>query len=139
SILDKVIAIKATVVATTHYPELKAYGYNKDTVMNASVEFDVASLQPTYRLLMGVPGRSNAFEISERLGLSSETITHAKSYLGLDAKNVENMIVDLEDTEKRVENMIVALDKTKKSAENKEAEAAETVETAQQLKQELEK
>ncbi|HLR53192.1 MAG TPA: endonuclease MutS2 [Pseudogracilibacillus sp.] len=125
SILDKVIAIKATVVATTHYPELKAYGYNKDTVMNASVEFDVASLQPTYRLLMGVPGRSNAFEISERLGLSSETITHAKSYLGLDSKNVENMIV--------------ALENTKKSAENKEAEAAETVETAQQLKQDLEK
>src|SRR5699024_395031 len=97
-------------------------GYNKDTVMNASVEFDVASLQPTYRLLMGVPGRSNAFEISERLGLSSETITHAKSYLGLDSKNVENMIV--------------ALENTKKSAENKEAE---TVETAQQIKQDLEK
>lgn len=125
SILDKVIEIKATVVATTHYPELKAYGYNKEEVMNASVEFDVASLQPTYRLLMGVPGRSNAFEISERLGLSTATISHAKSYLGIESKNVENMIV--------------ALENTKKAAEEKEAEAAETVEAAQQLKQDLEK
>lgn len=125
SILDKVIDIKATVVATTHYPELKAYGYNKAAVMNASVEFDVASLQPTYRLLMGIPGRSNAFEISERLGLPSATITHAKSYLGLDSKNVENMIV--------------ALENTKKAAEEKEVEAAETVEAAQQLKRDLEK
>lgn len=125
SILDKVIDINATVVATTHYPELKAYGYNKEAVINASVEFDVASLQPTYRLLMGVPGRSNAFEISERLGLSSATIAHAKSYLGIESKNVENMIV--------------ALENTKKAAEEKEAEAAEIVEAAQQLKQDLEK
>src|SRR5699024_8439226 len=69
--------------------------------------------------------RSNAFEISERLGLSSATIAHAKSYLGIESKNVENMIV--------------ALENTKKAAEEKEAEAAEIVEAAQQLKQDLEK
>lgn len=103
AILDEVIDREARVVATTHYPELKAYGYNRESVMNASVEFDVETLRPTYRLLMGVPGRSNAFEISDRLGLRKEIIEHAKSYVGIDSKNVENMITALENTKKEAE------------------------------------
>lgn len=103
SILDEVIAHGARVVATTHYPELKAYGYNRDNVVNASVEFDVQTLQPTYRLLIGVPGRSNAFEISKRLGLSDSVINQAKSHIGIDSKSVENMIASLENARRRAE------------------------------------
>ena len=107
SLLDQVIDHQARVIATTHYPELKAYGYNRKSVMNASVEFDVETLRPTYRLLMGVPGRSNAFEISERLGLDVEIIQHARSYVGIDSKNVENMIAALENSKKSAEKELV--------------------------------
>lgn len=99
SILDAVIARGARVIATTHYPELKAYGYNRKQVINASVEFNVDTLQPTYRLLIGVPGRSNAFEISKRLGLDERIINHAKELIGVDSKNVENMIASLEQSQ----------------------------------------
>ncbi len=103
SILDEVISRKARVIATTHYPELKAYGYNREHVINASVEFDVQTLQPTYRLLIGVPGRSNAFEISRRLGLSDNIINEAKDLIGVDSKSVENMIAALESSRKQAE------------------------------------
>ena len=103
SILDYVVQINARVIATTHYPELKAYGYNRDQVVNASVEFNVETLQPTYRLLIGVPGRSNAFEISKRIGLQEEIIDQARSMIHEDQRSVENMIASLEDSRKRAE------------------------------------
>ncbi|WP_064092565.1 endonuclease MutS2 [Rossellomorea aquimaris] len=103
SILDEVHGKGARVVATTHYPELKAYGYNREGVVNASVEFDVETLSPTYKLLLGVPGRSNAFEISKRLGLSDSVILRAKSHIGTDTKEVENMIASLEENRRQGE------------------------------------
>ncbi|RIW37752.1 endonuclease MutS2 [Bacillus salacetis] len=103
SILDEVHQRGAKVVATTHYPELKAYGYNREGVINASVEFDVETLSPTYKLLIGVPGRSNAFEISKRLGLSDRVIQRAKSHIGTDSKEIENMIASLEKSRKDAE------------------------------------
>lgn len=103
SILDEVVDRGARVMATTHYPELKAYGYNRPSVVNASVEFDVETLSPTYRLLIGVPGRSNAFEISKRLGLKSGIIDRAKSFTGTDRHEVEEMIASLEESRLRSE------------------------------------
>lgn len=98
SILDEVVGRGARVMATTHYPELKAYGYNRPQVVNASVEFDIETLSPTYRLLIGVPGRSNAFEISKRLGLGDHIINQAKSFTGTDRHEVESMIASLEES-----------------------------------------
>ena len=103
SILDEVVDRGARVMATTHYPELKAYGYNRPSVVNASVEFDIETLSPTYRLLIGIPGRSNAFEISKRLGLNSTVIDRAKAFTGTDRHEVESMIASLEESRLRSE------------------------------------
>ncbi|WP_214890222.1 endonuclease MutS2 [Exiguobacterium sp. s142] len=105
AILDEVKRRGARVAATTHYSELKAYAYNREGVVNASMEFDIESLSPTYRLLIGVPGRSNAFEISRRLGLSEQVIDKARSHVGTDAESVESMINELESAKQRAEQL----------------------------------
>lgn len=103
SILDRVGAKGAYVMATTHYPELKVYGYNRLGTINASMEFDVDSLRPTYKLLIGVPGRSNAFEISKRLGLDTQIIEEAKLMIDGDSQDLNDMIADLENRRKMAE------------------------------------
>ncbi|MED3862155.1 endonuclease MutS2 [Priestia megaterium] len=117
SILDQVYERGARVVATTHYPELKAYGYNREGVVNASVEFDIETLSPTYKLLIGVPGRSNAFEISNRLGLSAEVIERAKGYIGSETNKVENMIASLEDSRRQSEHELEEAEELRKEAQ----------------------
>lgn len=116
SILDHVHGMGALIMATTHYPELKAYSYNREGVMNASVEFDVDTLSPTYKLLMGVPGRSNAFDISKRLGLGLKIINHAKSMIGQDEQEINEMIASLEKNAKRVDDQRIELDRLVREA-----------------------
>lgn len=125
SILDNCIQKEARVVATTHYPELKAYGYNREAAVNASVEFDVDTLKPTYRLLIGVPGKSNAFEISKRLGLPSNIINDAKEHIGAESSDVENMIFSLQEA--------------KKQAEKEYEEAHDVLLSAENLKKDIQK
>lgn len=125
SILDEVYKRGARVIATTHYPELKAYGYNREGVINASVEFDIETLSPTYKLLIGVPGRSNAFEISKRLGLNDEVIQTARSYISADSNQVENMIASLEES--------------KRIAESEREEANDFLKNAEKLHKDLQK
>ncbi|MDR7000916.1 endonuclease MutS2 [Neobacillus niacini] len=103
SILDEVHKRGAKVIATTHYPELKAYGYNREGVINASVEFDIETLSPTYKLLLGVPGRSNAFEISKRLGLNDRVIEAARSHVSEDTNQIDKMIASLEGSKRQAE------------------------------------
>jgi DNA mismatch repair protein MutS2 len=97
AILEHIHRIDCRLVATTHYSELKAYAYNRKGVINASMEFDVQTLSPTYRLLVGVPGRSNAFAIAERLGLPKPIIEHARGEVSEEDMRVENMIASLEE------------------------------------------
>ncbi|MDQ0157365.1 endonuclease MutS2 [Robertmurraya andreesenii] len=117
SILDEVYKRGARVIATTHYPELKAYGYNREGVVNASVEFDVETLSPTYKLLIGVPGRSNAFEISKRLGLNEKVISAAKSHVSADTNQVEGMIAALEENRLQAEKELEEAHDLLKNAE----------------------
>lgn len=96
AILERLMNIGASVVATTHYNELKTFAYATEGIENASVEFDVKTLSPTYRLLIGVPGASNAFAISRRLGLSETLIIRAKQLVKADHAQFENVLNTLE-------------------------------------------
>ena len=108
SILEDLRLRQVKTMATTHYPELKAYGIETAYVQNASMEFDTASLRPTYRFMQGVPGRSNAFEISKRLGLSDVIVGDASKQINQD-NDVNRIIEQLEEqtleSRKRLENI----------------------------------
>ena len=108
SILEDLSLRQIKTMATTHYPELKAYGIETDWVENASMEFDTDSLRPTYRFMQGVPGRSNAFEIALRLGLSEVVVRHAQEQTDTDS-DVNRIIERLEEqtleSRKRLDNI----------------------------------
>lgn len=96
AMLDYIASQGSTVMITSHYPELKAYGYNRPQTLNASMEFNVDTLSPTYKLLLGIPGKSNAFEIARRLGLSEEVIESSKQLISGESQDVNQMIEDLD-------------------------------------------
>lgn len=96
AVIDNVREAGALCAATTHYTELKAYALDTEGVQNASCEFDVETLRPTYKLIIGAPGKSNAFAISAKLGLPEEIISRANGYVSEDNKHFENIIGELE-------------------------------------------
>lgn len=137
AILDAVYARGATIVCTTHYSELKAYAYERPGVMNASVEFDVETLSPTYRLLLGVPGRSNAFEISKKLGLPADIIDAARLQISRETNQVDKMIASLEKNRKAAEQEEERARRLKLEAEEKEASLTKQLNELEQKKDQI--
>ena len=103
AILREVQSYGALSMATTHYEKLKLYALSGENVTNASLEFDVKSLMPTYRLIVGVPGKSNAFAISKRLGLSKDIIQKAEESMGEDERSFEDILTDIEISRANIE------------------------------------
>lgn len=114
SILTKLHKQHVFTMATTHYSELKLYALSADGVENASCEFDVETLSPTYRLLIGIPGKSNAFAISQKLGLPADIIGHAKEQLSNEDQHFEDVLANLEKNRLTIEKEQAEIDAYKK-------------------------
>lgn len=117
SILNDLHERKIRTMATTHYSELKVYALNTPGIKNASCEFDVESLKPTYKLLIGIPGKSNAFAISSKLGLPDRIIEAAKEQIGTEDKKFEDLLADLEKSRKTIESESLEIAQYKKEVE----------------------
>lgn len=129
SILEQLRAQGSRVIATTHYAELKAYAIETAGVENGSCEFDVASLRPTYRLLIGTPGRSNAFAIAEKLGMPLPLVERAKTLVSNDDRRLEEVVSELENKRGELEGQLAAA----------KADAAAADRKAEKLQRHLEK
>lgn len=125
AIIEELRQMQVKMACTTHYAELKAYAIQTQGVENACCEFDVATLMPTYRLLIGVPGKSNAFAISSKLGISDHVIDRAKSFVSGSNSAFEEVVGKLEDSRKRLEDEMHIIKEERRQAQRQAAEAME--------------
>ena len=132
SILESVRATGAIAAATTHYAELKAYALETEGVRNASCEFDIETLKPTYRLILGTPGKSNAFAISERLGLSEDIVRRAETLISGENKRFESVIEKLEESR-------IDMERSREEAKRLRAEAEALLRKVEKESKEQEK
>lgn len=137
SILNYLTQRKVMTFATTHYSELKYYALETNGVMNASVEFNVETLSPTFKLEIGTPGRSNAFEISQRLGLNKEILSNARSILSEENKSFNTILEELEENKKSLDDKNLEIDKYKKEIQRQKNLLEEKVKDLEKEKERI--
>ena len=137
AILEKLKETDTLVMATTHYSELKAYAISEEGVQNASMEFDVNLLAPTYRMEIGMPGRSNAFEISKRLGLGQDIVDMAQEHISSDAKKLEDVIYKADAHRKKAHSERVLAEKLRKDSQIYEKRAREKNDNIDRLRERI--
>ena len=137
AILTELMTRKTTVVATTHYAELKAFALDTAGVQNACCEFDVETLKPTYRLLLGIPGRSNAFAISKRLGLEDRLVELAKKFVSEDNRRFETIVGQLEQAHIAAEKDKAEINRIKSELEQSRKAAGDRLHEIQVQKDKL--
>ncbi len=137
SILEKLKETDTLVMATTHYSELKAYAISEEGVQNASMKFDVDKLAPTYQMEIGMPGRSNAFEISKRLGLGEDIIEEAQKHISSDAKKLEDVIYKADAHRKKAHKERVLAERMRKDTQIYEKRAKEQSESIERQRERM--
>lgn len=135
SILTSLKNVGAKVLATTHYQEVKLFALETDGVENASCEFDVETLKPTYRLIVGVPGKSNAFAISQKLGMPSRIISRAEELVSSENRRFEKVIDQLESARKELEQLKESAAVSERNAKMTESELKQKLSALEQEKE----
>lgn len=135
SIIEQLRGKGARIVATTHYAELKSYALTTDGVENGSCEFNVETLRPTYRLLIGVPGRSNAFAICSQLGMPDTVVEQARSLVSSDNTRVEDVVAELDTARQEMERKLAEAEQMRVEAEALKSEMKEREEKLEKTKQ----
>ncbi|MFW5986212.1 MAG: endonuclease MutS2, partial [Halanaerobiales bacterium] len=137
AIMDRLREREVSTVVTTHYSQLKSYAYNNKGVENASVEFDLDTLRPTYRILMGIPGGSNAFAIASRLGIPDEIVGEARELLSGDEVEVENIITGLNAERKKYSQLKEEYHRKEQEAERLEEKYRRLLDSINKRKKEI--
>lgn len=137
SMVEKLRQNNVKTVVTTHYQELKMYALDTQYVENASCEFDVSTLSPTYRLIIGTPGKSNAFDISKRLGVSDDIISYAKSLLNENSRRFEDILQKLEESRLEAEKSLLEAKKIQEEAALKNEDVDKIRESLEREKEDI--
>ncbi len=137
AILEHLRGLGIHTIATTHFSDLKSYAYTHDRVENASVEFDLKTLRPTYRLSIGIPGKSNAFAISRRLGLGENVVAKAQALLSSEHMQVEDMIGEMETNRRQAERDRVSAEGLRREYERLKAKYEKALEELDEARHEL--
>ena len=137
AIIDYILEKRIKAIITTHYSQVKAHAYSTEGIKSASMEFDVKTLSPTYRLIIGVPGESNALIIASKYGIGENIIEKAKSYISEDSKKVEQMLLSIKEQNEKLEKMNLEVEDLKQELANEKLEYENKINEFEKEKNEI--